>query len=117
MLKRNVTLAYGYIAGGSGKGRSWHEAGVRDQRPTGTAHMAAVGKALVTKGLARPGAVTARSFSMGGLHAGMASVRYSDVFAGVVVHMGIADPTVSADRFMRRSRCGRVLRPSRPPTF
>jgi len=95
--KRDVTLAYGYIRGGAGKGVSWYDAGRQGNKRRGASDIAAVGRDLVAKGYARRGAVTLRSLSNGGLTAWQAILRDPDVFAAVLVENGVSDAITSPD--------------------
>jgi prolyl oligopeptidase PreP (S9A serine peptidase family) len=97
VVKRNVTLAYGYIRGGAGKGVPWYDAGRQANKRCGAADISALGRDIVAKGYARPGAVALRSFSNGGLTAWHAVLRDPDVFAAVLVESGVSDATASPD--------------------
>ena len=92
LLDRGVVVAYAHVRGGGELGRAWYTQGRLAAKPTTFSDFVAVGRHLVSAGVAAPGRLAARGASAGGLTVGAAINLAPDLFCAAQVGVGFLDP-------------------------
>jgi oligopeptidase B len=92
LLDRGVVVAYAHVRGGGELGRAWYMQGRLTAKPTTFSDFVAVGRHLVSAGVAAPGRLAARGASAGGLTVGAAINLAPDLFCAAQVGVGFLDP-------------------------
>jgi oligopeptidase B len=92
LLDRGVVVAYAHVRGGGELGRAWYMQGRLAAKPTTFADFVAVGRHLVSAGVAAEGRLAARGASAGGLTVGAAINLAPDLFCAAQVGVGFLDP-------------------------
>ena len=95
LLDRGVVVAYAHVRGGGELGRAWYTQGRLAAKPTTFADFVAVGRHLVSAGVAAEGRLAARGASAGGLTVGAAINVAPDLFCAAQVGVGFLDPLLS----------------------
>ncbi len=92
LLDRGVVMAFAHVRGGGELGRSWYAQGRLAAKPTTFQDFVAVGRFLVSSGVAEEGRLAARGASAGGLTVGAALNLAPDLFCAAQVGVGFVDP-------------------------
>ena len=92
LLDRGVVVAYAHVRGGGEMGRAWYTQGRLASKATTFRDFVAVGRHLLSSGVAAPGRLAARGASAGGLTVGAAVNLAPELFRAVQVGVGFLDP-------------------------
>jgi len=84
-------LAVACIRGGGEYGREWHEAGVRERRPTVFSDFIDVAEQLIDRGLAGTSRLAIHGVSGGGLLVGACMTKRPELFGAALPAVGVLD--------------------------
>jgi prolyl oligopeptidase len=91
LLEQGVLLAIANIRGGGEYGRSWHEAAIRERRPTAFQDFIAAAEYLIEQGYTHSDKLAIEGRSNGGLLVGAVTNRRPDLFRVALPGVGVMD--------------------------
>jgi prolyl oligopeptidase len=90
-LERGGMLAVASLRGGGEYGRSWHEAGKRQNKQNVFDDFCACARWLASSGWSRPGRIAINGRSNGGLLIGACLTQHPELFGAAVAEVGVHD--------------------------
>ena len=91
LLEQGMMVAIANIRGGGEYGRTWHEAAIRDHRPTAFKDFIAAAEYLIAEGYTNPSKLAIEGRSNGGLLMGAVMNLRPDLFQVVLPGVGVMD--------------------------
>jgi oligopeptidase B len=91
LLDRGAVFAIAHVRGGGEMGRAWYEDGRMEHKANTFSDFIACGRHLVERGIARPGALSGRGASAGGLLIGAVANEAPDLFRALVAQVPFVD--------------------------
>jgi prolyl oligopeptidase len=90
-LERGGVYVFANIRGGGEFGPDWHKAGMREGKKLTHDDFAAVAKDLIARGVTKPGLLSCKGFSNGGLLVGNMLTRYPELFGAIECGIPLLD--------------------------
>ena len=91
VANRGVVVAFAHVRGGSEKGEAWYRAGYKTTKPNTWKDFISSAEYLISKGYTSRERLTGRGTSAGGILISRAVTDRPDLFAAVVVNVGVAN--------------------------
>ncbi len=90
-LEMGGVLGFAHVRGGGEYGRAWHDAGRRGDKPNSWLDLIAIAELLIAERWTHPTRLFLRAGSAGAITAGRAATQRPDLFAGVILDVGLVN--------------------------
>lgn len=90
-LEMGGVLGFAHVRGGGEYGSAWHDAGRRAAKPNSWLDLIAIAELLIAERWTHPTRLFLRAGSAGAIAAGRAATQRPDLFAGVILDVGLVN--------------------------
>lgn len=92
LVQRGVILVHAYVRGGGEKGEAWHQAGMKENKPSTWKDFIACAEWLIKNKYTQPARLSCFGASAGGILIGRTITERPDLFAAAAIQSGATNP-------------------------